>query len=304
MHSIGRPGFLVICALTCSCGGSGSSSIAPSPTPQPSGQPTPVDFGPSGQVAPPTDGMLPLSFTLEAQGQAPDRLADFEIRDNVGTLSLDGAPHAGVVYETHPNFGSYDVYDVLSVAQDGSNLGVSWLYCNGDALEWAWTLSYRQTPFPNRATGSCRAAQTPTQTRVRLPALSALPPARPTGFSIDGPEITLGAAVGSMRLGGQTYDIHPLGTVDCSWCPGGSWYEIHCLFRRRGEAGFGILYLFRDTPTVVTLDNALMLPTLVKPYASFEATWSGQPVAAVQGWFTPPDGPTIVLSRPLPRRVN
>lgn len=280
------------------CGGPGSPGQTLR-TPPPQSPPTPLDLGSPTVVAPATNGTLPGTFTLDSNGSAQPRLPTFDIRGNVGGLSIDGVPHTGVAYQAHYAFGGYDLYDVLSVASDGSDLALTWLYCVGDSLEWVYQLSYLRPMEPSRAAGSCHARPGDVQTQVQLPALLALPPPRPSGFRIVGPGINIGDGVGALVIGGRTYNAHPFATVDCTQCPGGSWYEVHLVFRRENEAGFGILYLYPAAPTEVHLSNALSFPTLERKRETYQATWSGRPLAAIQGWFSPAGEPAVTLGRPL-----
>jgi hypothetical protein len=303
------PASLLVCALGCGCGDAsspreqnpagGTPSTTTTTTIPTWIPPQPLDLGSSTLVAPATNGLLPVAFTLQAEGAAPGLISDLAIRENVGELKLDSARHAAVAYQAHYRFGVYDLYDVLSVAQDGSDLAVSWLYCR-PGLEWIWEVSYRHVLAPSAASGICRSTTAGIQTQVRLPPLRALPPPRRSGFKVVGPDINVGEGVGAIRLDGLTYNVHTLATVDCTSCPGGAWYEIHCLFRRQDEAGFGIFYLYPGSPKHVDFTNALTFPTLERKSVVFQATWSGYPVAAVQGWFSLPDEPDVILGRPLP----
>ncbi len=251
-------------------------------------------------VAPATSGRLSLPWRLQANGSAQQRVAAIDVRDNLAELLVDDAWHDGLAYQAHFGYAGYDLYDVLSIAKDGSNLAVSYLYCEGRSLAWVWTLSYSQPLSPSLAVpgGACQSAPSSEPFEVRLPALMALPPPRRSGFTITGPQISLMDTGGAIVIGGSTYNADVLTVVDCSSCPGGSWYEVHCLFRRAGEAGFGILYLHRGARGFVQLEYTLMLPTLSRAAQLYDATWVGAPLAAVRGWYPLPGEPGRILARP------
>jgi hypothetical protein len=251
-------------------------------------------------VAPATVGTLTLPWALQADGAAPPRVPVVAVRENLAELAVDGAAHLGTAYLAHFEWAGYDVYDILSVAADGSSLAVTYLYCRGDSLAWVWTLSYAQplSVSPALTGGGCASARHTQASQVSLPPLLALPPARRSGFTIAGADLHLADAVGGIVITGDLYNVYVLTVIDCSSCPGGPWYEVLCLFRRVGEAGFGILYLYPGSPDRVTLSHVLMLPGLTPRSQSYAAKWSGTPVAAVRGWHVLPGEPLVLLSRP------
>lgn len=272
--------------------------------PAPSASAAPVDFSGSSVVAPPTDGVLEVDFDLQVQGAAPSRLPAIAVWSNEAELVVGDRTHTGVAYQSHPDFDGYDVFDVLSIAADGSSLSLTWLYCRYEGLIWAWNVDFQHPMTATKATGSCRSSPTTVQTHVRLPPLLATPPPRPTGLEITGKHIHFADTAGTLVLSGRTYDLQAFALVDCETCPRGPWLEIHGLLRGQGEAGFGILYLYPEEhpekPGQVRLTNTLILPTLWRPDVLYEATWSGSPVNATAGTILVEGEPPTVLARPAP----
>ncbi|MFZ5478833.1 MAG: hypothetical protein ACOZNI_18820 [Myxococcota bacterium] len=224
-------------------------------------------------VAGPTDGDLAVPFTLDASGTGDDRVDSVELLDAAGTIELDGVGHAAVAYQDHDwTDAGYHLYDLVSVAEDGSNLAVTYLYCSGDDLPYAYTESFTHPMAWETTRGSCDGAVADGIARAELPALLARPEPIETGFTFDGE-----LAEGRLTLEDTEREWIPFNTVDCAECPGGPWYELHSLLVGEGDACFAILYLFPDDPTFVQVEYTLCLPTLERPTGVISATWSGSP---------------------------
>jgi hypothetical protein len=224
-----------------------------------------------------TQGSTKFPFRFHGQGQGTLRLEDVSVTANVATLLFDGVPHVGVVYQYHEWTGAgYDLYDILSIAEDGSNLAVSYLYCQGTELTYAYSESLTTAMKPEPASGTCDALAQQTQTQVNLPALRKSPEPVDTGISIDGAEIQLGPAGGTITLAGVLYALLPFATVDCTACPGGPWLELHSMLLNGEQGCFTILYLFPEDKTKVQLSYTLCLPSLETPTAMYQASWSGE----------------------------
>jgi hypothetical protein len=220
---------------------------------------------------------------------------------------LDGVSHLAVAWQDHDwDAAGYHLYDVLSVAEDGSNLAVTFLYCRGDALPYAYTESFLHPMDYEPTSGTCAGAARASSAAVSLPALSALPAHYDPGVRIDGEDVSWDGASGRVRLAGVDRALHPFGFVDCTDCPGGPWLEVHGLLDGPDDACFGILYLFPDDPSFVQLSYTLCLPGLERPEASLEADWyaSGEAARPPGVQIGPGLGRPPGLSRPPPERVR
>jgi hypothetical protein len=202
-------------------------------------------------------------------------------RAQPSVVDLDGVTHLAVAYQDHDWEGTgYHLYDLLSVAEDGSNLAVTYLYCQEGALPYAYTESFAHPMDWETASGSCDGSAQPSTANVSFPALTVLPGAFDPGVVINGDDVAWDGAEGHVTLGGNRRALRPFNTVDCTDCPGGPWLEVHALLDGDADACFGILYLFPDDPTFVQVSYGICLPTLERPEGTLDATWSGAMVGA------------------------
>jgi len=244
-----------------------------------------------GPVIAATDAGTKFTFSLNATGEGV-KVKSLAMLGNAGTLSLGGVPHTGVAFESHAWTGAgWDIFDVLSIADDGSNLAVTFLYCKGSELTHFYFESLTDKMTVETAAGTCEALQQETPVNVSLPALKASPSALDTGITIDGADVHLDATGGTMTMASQTWRLVPFGTVDCTQCPGGPWLEIHSLLLGEQQGCFSILYLWPNDKTKVEAAYTLCLPSLERPTAMLEATWDG---VLLQSLAQPP------LPRPAP----
>lgn len=255
-----------------------------------------------GEAGPPVDLAIPatmgqaqMGFTVAASGAGQKRLDALDIAQDTGTLTLEGSAHRGIAYQMHDwGQAGYVLYDVLSVAEDGSDLAVTYLYCQGTNLPYAYTESLVHPMDWETTAGTCEGTGTPMTAAADLPALSVTTQPLNTGISIQGSDLQLGAAGGNVVLGGKQWQLVPFNTVDCSTnCPGGSWYEIHTLLTADQQGCFAILYLFPDSPTYVQLSYTMCLPSLERPTATYQADWTGavQPKLLPMMWRPAPPLP-------------
>jgi hypothetical protein len=225
---------------------------------------------------PATEGSYPALFDLSAAGAGESRLDELLVSDNIASLTLVGAPHRGFAYTSHEwTAAGYTLFDVISIAEDGSDFAVTYLYCSGTELLYAYTESFLHPMDWETTTGSCDYLMESRDTPVDLPALNTVPTAIDTGVSIQGTGIDLGPLGGSIEVDGALWELIPFNTVDCTDCPDGPWYEVHSMLRKANEGCFGILYLYPDAPNQVELGYAICLPSLDQPYQMYDATWSG-----------------------------
>jgi hypothetical protein len=256
--------------------------------------------GEDGPLVGPTTGTIAVDFTATSVvGNGTTRLGAVAVTANAADYALLGVNYTGVAYQHHV-WAGYTLYDIVSVADDGSNLAVTYLYCQGTGLPYAYTESFTLAMDYETMSGTCAGTEADTSVPVSLPALTAPPTPMDTGMTISGTDILLGASGGHLDLAGKTWELLPFNTVDCSTeCPGGSWYEIHSLLVRAGEACFTILYLHLADPSTVQLTYTLCMPTLDTTDALYDAAWSGTLLAkhmAPPHLWRPPAAPLRVTT--------
>ncbi len=246
---------------------------------------TPADAGlesdaatESGQqvVVPETHGAVQLPFSVDASGDGVARVKQIDIAANRGGYLFNDAQHVAFAYQTHSwGAAGYDLYDVVSLAKDGSDFAVSYLYCQTGSLPFVYSESFSEAMAVENASGTCVGAAQATSTQVDLPALTARPTFLQTGITVSADGLTLGQADGQVTLDGKGYDLVPFNTVDCSTCPGGPWLELHSMLLGDAEACFGIVYLFPNAPTTIQLGYVVCLPGLEQTSTTFTGSWSG-----------------------------
>ncbi|MES2639992.1 MAG: hypothetical protein V4850_10935 [Myxococcota bacterium] len=247
-------------------------------------------------LAPATDGVLTLPFSVDASGGGPDRLDDVALLDASGTLVLSGVSHLAVAYQDHDwSASGYHLYDLISLAEDGSNLAVTYLYCQDGALPYAYTESFLHPMGWESTTGTCAGSAQEGQVNVSLPALRAAPAPFDPGVRIEGDDVSYDGEAGRIVLAGVERDLRPFNVVDCTDCPGGPWYEVHSLLDGPADACFAILYLYPDDPSFVQVEYGICLPTLERLSTSIDAGWTG-------GLDGPPPPPRLL--RPVPSRLR
>ena len=269
----------------------------------------PVDADSKLDTAPPQDSDPPQApsmqaeFLLDASGYGTDRLGGIEVHANLATLELSGVAHRGLAYQHHDwQSAGYVLFDLLTVAQDGSNLAVTYLYGQDGQLPYAYTESFAHPLDWETSGGTVEWSETPTTVQPDIPELVARPAPLDVGIGIDGDELWLDGQSGEILLDGARYELLPFATVDCTDCPGGPWLEIHCLltadepatmtWRQAGQACFGIVYLFPNDPDYAQLSYGICLPDLQTPSGDFEVSWSGS-LATARSRSASSGGPTV-----------
>lgn len=231
----------------------------------------------AGPVIGATHGVATFPFQVDSTGEGKVRLEALSVVKSKGTLKLSGAGHTGIAYQSHAWGGAgYNLYDILSIADDGSDLAVTYLYCQEPALSYAYTESFQLPMSWETAAGACESLAQDTAVQVDLPALTAAPTALDTGIVIQGTDVDLGPKGGTIKLAGTDWALVPFNTVDCTQqCPGGSWIELHSMLMSGEQGCFAILYLWPDDPTKLQVAYTLCLPTLETPTAIYTVTWTG-----------------------------
>jgi hypothetical protein len=249
---------------------------------------------------PATQGTLSAPFQVAITGDGTDRLGAISIVENAGDLQFNGNKHVGFVYYSHDwTSANYTLYDFVTLADDGSDLAVTYLYCQDSGLPYAYSESLLNPMALESTTGTCASLSQTTDVSVTLPALQVTPQPFNTGIAISGADLSLGSAGGTVALGADSYSVVPFNTVDCTSCPGGPWYEIHSMLMRADTGCFAILYLFPDDPTYVEIEYTICLPSLTQPEATYYYPWTGT-LLARRSLATPPM-PMPALPRPAPR---
>jgi hypothetical protein len=188
----------------------------------------------TGDLAAPS---LEAAFALDAVGSGEDRLGAVQVEGNLVSIVLSGVPHRGVAYQHHDWQGTgYVLFDLLTVAEDGSNLAVTYLYEQDGQLPYAYTESFEHPMDWEVTTGTVSWEEAPTVVTPGIPALTGRPEPLDVGITIEGDDLWLEGESGGILLEGNTYDLLPFATVDCTDCPGGPWLELHCLMEGEVEA--------------------------------------------------------------------
>jgi hypothetical protein len=223
---------------------------------------------------------------MSISGQGSGRLGTISIENGVGNLQFDGLRHSGFVYA----YQSWDGIDpseykpiFISIAEDGSDLAVTYFYCRDKLLEGVYTESLMEPmawEFPAFPGQRCEILPVPNSedVQVDMPALSVRPDPFDTGITIVGDKISLGADGGVITFAQRNFVLIPFNTVDCSACPGSSFYELHVLLLRQGEGCFAVIYLDPDDQSFVSVDFGICLPGLQRGlWETYRerTTWSG-----------------------------
>ncbi len=230
---------------------------------------------------PPSTPSLVAEFELDASGYGTDRLGGITVSANLATLELSGVAHRGLAYQHHDwQSAGYVLFDLLTVAEDGSNLAVTYLYGQDGQLPYAYTESFDHPLDWETTGGNVSWSDTPTIVQPEVPELAARPAPLDVGISIAGDELWLDGSSGGIVLEGASYELLPFATVDCTDCPDGPWLEIHALLagdeaREAVPTCFGIVYLFPNQPDHAQLSYGICLPDLETPRGEYEVSWSG-----------------------------
>lgn len=233
--------------------------------------------------APPVAATFEAAFTVDASGAGSDRLGNVVVASNLAAFELSGVPHQGFAYQHHDWEGTgYVLFDLITVAEDGSNLAITYLYERNGGLPYAYTESFLHPMDWESASGSVTWSDTPVTLQPEIPALTGRPTPTDLGITIEGEELWLEGTSGGVLLDGVSYELLPFASVDCTACPGGPWLELHALMvaepgpaSSRALACFLIVYLFPEDPSFAQLSYGICLPSLDTPEGDFEVSWSG-----------------------------
>jgi hypothetical protein len=218
-----------------------------------------------------TDATLALAFSATAEGSGTKVIGNIHLDGDVGTVEIHGKMLPAVVYEKQP-FAPYVLYQTLIV--DDAALYVSWVYCLNGKIDTVYYEGTDGTTIAEEpATGTCSDMAVATSVHVTLPAADVTAPALLPGWQLDGPDIHYdGVSPGTVNLG-EELTLLPFGTVDCSQCGSGGWFELHSLLwdPTQKRLCFAIIYVFKPgTPLQMTY--SLTLPDLSDPAGTTSLT--------------------------------
>lgn len=236
------------------------------------------DVAEPGDPVPATQGdwWLDARPSITLEGGEP--LAALNVEDGSATATFASLPHRGFAFAVHDwEAAGYVLHDVLTVAEDGTDLAVTFAYCQEERAVWVYTESLRGALDDEPLDGPCTVDSGEAPVAVDLPALTVLPEPLSTGLRVEGDLISLDDTGGTARLAGAEREIFPFEIVDCTDCPGGPWLEVHALWLAPGDACFAILYLYPERPTVAEVHHGACMPSLVPATATYEVTWSETP---------------------------
>jgi len=249
-----------------------------------------------------THGKLSMNFKFTSSGVSESNLVQWNITNNVGTMVIGGKTYQTAAYYTQvmgdPGDWFVRWFDLVGIADDGSNLAIVYLGClpppveSNNTIQSVWEEDYNDqlssdSP-PEADCGFTDLANKPDYDfEVTFPSLNGVPQnTLDTQVQIKGKEVFLDGSYGWMIVDGHNYTIAPISTVDCSdcgqnciECPTAPWYELHFIYYSSSlqQTGFGIFYIYPYDRTYVQFNYTICFPTLDTPAITYEATWTGTP---------------------------
>jgi hypothetical protein len=214
-------------------------------------------------------GTISNRFSLSAIGVGAGEVGRIALTDNQGQMAIRGTDLPAVAYQ-RTTAANYDVYQGMTIGSDRWYFW--WLYCASGAMSAVWIESTRGELLTMRgALGQCNLIEAPTTTAVDFPASVVDTTYLRCGAEVDGPELSIHGGMGRYTFLGDSFTVLVIGTVDCSYCGGSGWYELHSLLwsPATGELGFAVIYL-DGTPDEIRMrsghggavDYWLSLPSL------------------------------------------
>ena len=236
-----------------------------------------LDAGGSGDqriVIEETDDEAPV-VDLAVEGRGEDFVGRVRLSHGVGTVELgcDALPVA--TYSFQESEGDR-VFRALAVARDRLYL-LRWV-CASGKLNWVWFLGTDGTPWtPEAASGSCTEFTAPTRSsRVHFPPIDMPLPRGVAGFTIAGPEISLGSeGRGSITLNAVASELFAFHTDSCGENCNEQWRRFDTLIWDRAGRRVSYAQLIRwEQQAAVYLAEGITLPGFVDDVGSpsFDAT--------------------------------
>jgi hypothetical protein len=203
-------------------------------------------------------------------------MGPMNLRDNVGTIEIDGESRPALSYSRTSDIQDCTSFQVMAVSPD--DVSLLWICCRdglvrhvwiedvaGGELDWEW------------AYGTCSTSDGPHSEAIAFPSVAFKPADPVIGFSIVGPAIALDRnGVGSIHVDSRTFELVPFTAVDCSECGGTGWRELHAAMIDWSARSLCTAIIYLDDPTFVSIGYALCLPELDNPFVAtqFSASWS------------------------------
>ncbi|HET6279849.1 MAG TPA: hypothetical protein VFH73_02755 [Polyangia bacterium] len=240
---------------------------------------------------PARDGVAAAPFSLDVDATGSADIRSIAIAGNRGQVSYRGHTVDFLVHERIPYPGTRVLYQAFgSVVDDGRDLHLLWLYCDGERLG---TVYYETTSTAGAyvpINGQCRVTEKFVQIPTHLPALDLQVPRLACGFSIDSADGSIsldGAGPGTLMddLGAPRKALI-FNMLDCrNGCDapelGHSWFELHVLLwdAARPVLDYGILYLLTsgrsNTGTRAILDHGYSLSGVAPMFrTTYDCNWS------------------------------
>jgi len=235
-------------------------------------------------------------LSLDATGKGSRRIGKLSLSASAGTVEIDGVALPAIAFERQPFAAPSTItaYELVSVAAD--RMYLLWIYCvPGATITQLWVESTAGEGLTSEiASGSCTDVFKASTPRLRAPAVSMSWPSADRGFSVSGTAIDLPArAPGTVQYDGVKQVAFHFATVDCSFCGGGGWYELHSLLwnPQTSAVTFGIFYLMIAGGPVL-FEYTLSMPVLGRgPAATYTASWSRSAASSAA---------SLVMATPMP----
>jgi hypothetical protein len=211
-----------------------------------------------------TDRVVPVA-DVAAEGRGTDFVGALRLAHGVGTVELGCETLQVAVYDS---FVAADgTLQVTALAVKSDRLYALQFECDEARLGSVW---YETTDgaaiVPEQLSGSCSEVALPADSRVIFPAIDMPLPRTLTGYTIDGPEISLRReGRGSLGLDGVSHELFVFGDHRCvENCELDYWSSLEALIwdRSSGRLSYGLLYL-QDVDRV-TLRPRATLPGFVE----------------------------------------
>jgi len=280
---------LAVCAIAAGC--SSSDSISTGPENDGGGEAS-SDGGSSPISIAAASAVLTAAQDTTFTGKGANDLGAIAITHGVGTIQFQNESADAFFFNaTAVPTGTGDAgeftgdRDFEIIAAQPNRLIVAFITCTGPKLTYIFYESTDGIASPKElaASGTCAVLEQSTGESVTLPAVDLPPPTLVTGFSITGAQLSFdGTHVGQASLNGESFQLYPFNTIDCTSCASPGWYELHSVFwdPQNKNACLGILYLEKNAPATVELAYAICLPGVTDPLASgtgsldFTASWT------------------------------
>jgi len=241
--------------------------------------------------------LMTMNFNAEVTGTGTTRVDSLSFERNIGEINMTSPVSALLYLEQEWAEINTTLYHVIAPTQD--NLNIFYLYCGTDTghLDFIWHESYTESMDYEMAAGQCNSIAEEIEVPVDLPTptVMPLPEQLVSGFSVEGPGITVNETGGSIQFPELEMDLYAFEYVDCTQCAAtqdGGWWELHSIMYDEDTQStcFGIIYMMLNDKENVLLGHGFCLDTLAAlPPISMEADWNVPDLKA--GHTSQPVGP-------------